>query len=85
MKAITSKSSLLTLYQAHAHSTLKIISISGGWGVRQNLNEVGLHVGDSIRILRKAPFGGPLMVVNHGTKVAVGRQLAAKIKVEVIR
>ena len=49
------------------------------------MNEVGLHVGDSIRILRKAPFGGPLMVVNHGTKVAVGRQLAEKIKVEVIR
>jgi len=85
MKAITPPTSLLTLDQARAHSTLKITSISGGWGVRQNLNEVGLHVGDSIRILRKAPFGGPLMVVNHGTKVAVGRQLAAKIKVEVIR
>ena len=85
MKAITPKTSLLTLDQARAHSTLKITSISGGWGVRRNLNEVGLHVGDAIRILRKAPFGGPLMVVNHGTKVAVGRQLAAKIKVEVIR
>jgi Fe2+ transport system protein FeoA len=85
MKAITPKTSLLTLDQARANSTLKIASISGGWGVRQNLNEVGLHVGDSIRILRKAPFGGPLMVMNHGTKVAVGRRLAEKIKVEVIR
>ena len=85
MKAIAPKTPLLTLDQAHANSTLKITSISGGWGVRQNLNEVGLHVGDSIRILRKAPFGGPLMVVSHGTKVAVGRQLAEKIKVEVIR
>ena len=85
MKAITPKTSLLRLDQARANTTLKITSISGGWGVRQNLNEFGLHVGDSIRILRKAPFGGPLMVVNHGTKVAVGRQLAAKIKVEVIR
>ena len=85
MKALASKPSLLTLDQARANSTLKITSISGGWGVRQNLNEVGLHVGDSIRILRKAPFGGPLMVVNHGTKVALGRQLAEMIKVEVIR
>ena len=85
MKAITPKTSLLTLDQARANSTLKITSISGGWGVRQNLNEVGLHVGDSIRILRKAPFGGPLMIANHGAKVAVGRQLAEKIKVEVIR
>ena len=85
MKAIAPKTPLLTLDQAHANSTLKITSISGGWGVRQNLNEVGLHVGDSIRILRKAPFGGPLIVVSHGAKVAVGRQLAEKIKVEVIR
>ena len=85
MKANAPKTSLLTLDQARANSTLKITSISGGWGVRQNLNEVGLHVGDSIRILRKAPFGGPLMVASHGTKVAVGRRLAEKIKVEVIR
>ena len=85
MKAITPKTSLLTLYEARANSILKITSISGGWGVRQNLNEVGLHAGDSIHILRKAPFGGPLMVVNHGTKVAVGRRLAEKIKVEVVR
>ena len=82
---VTAPKSVLTLDQARANSTLKITSISGGWGVRQNLNEVGLHAGDSIRILRKAPFGGPLMVVSHGTKVAVGRQLAEKIKVEVIR
>ena len=85
MTAITPKTSPLTLDQARANSTLRITAISGGWGVRQNLNEVGLHVGDSIRILRKAPFGGPLMVMNHGTKVAVGRRLAEKIKVEVIR
>ena len=85
MKAITPKTSLLTLDQARTNSTLKITSIAGGWGVRQNLNEIGLHVGDSIRILRKAPFGGPLMIANHGTRVAVGRRLAEKIKVEVIR
>jgi len=85
MKAITPKTSLLTLDQARAHSTLKITSISGGWGVRRNLNEVGLHVGDTIRILRRAPFGGPLMIVSHGTEVAIGRQMAEKVKVEVIR
>ncbi len=85
MKAISPKSSLLTLYQARTNATLKITSISGGWGVRQNLNEVGLHVGDAIRILRKAPFGGPLVVTCHGTEVAIGRQLAEKVKVEAVR
>jgi len=64
---------------------LKVISISGGWGVRRNLNEVGVHVGDTIQILRRAPFGGPLVVASHGTEVAIGRQMAEKVKVEVIR
>jgi len=85
MKTVSSKRALLTLYQARADSALKVLSISGGWGVRRNLNEVGLHLGDTIRILRRAPFGGPLMIVSHGTEVAIGRQMAEKVKVEVIR
>jgi len=85
MKTVSSKRPPLTLYQARPESTLKVLAISGGWGVRRNLNEVGVHVGDSIRILRRAPFGGPLMIESHGTEVAIGRQLAEKVKVDVIR
>jgi len=35
-------------------------------------------------VLRRAPFGGPLVIDNRGTHVAVGKQLAKKIKVEVL-
>ena len=64
---------------------LLISLISGGWGVRRNLNELGIHEGDEISVIRKAPFGGPLMVENRGHRVAIGKRLAEKIVVEVLR
>jgi Fe2+ transport system protein FeoA len=45
---------------------------------------MGIHAGDRIRVLRRAPFGGPLVIDNRGTQVAVGKQLAEKIRVEVL-
>jgi len=74
----------ISLTQAADHNLLQIVSIVGGWGVRRNLNQIGLHVGDRLRILRRAPFGGPLVVEIHGASVAIGRGLAEKIKVEVL-
>jgi len=73
------------LYEAEDHAYLKICSILGGWEVRRSFNEIGIHAGDRIRVLRRAPFGGPLVIDNRGTHVAVSKQLAEKIKVEVQR
>ena len=75
----------VNLYQAQNHSVLKLIAISGGWGARRNLNQLGLHVGDEVVILRRAPLGGPLVIENRGMRVAVGRRLAEKIEVEILR
>ena len=75
----------MNLYQARNHSILLIAVISGGWGVRRNLNELGFHVGDEISVIRKAPFGGPLVIENKGQRVAIGKRLAEKIGVEVLR
>ena len=72
----------VNLYQAKPRSLLKISSISGGWGVRRNLNQMGLHVGDELSIVHRAPFGGPLVIESRGNRVAIGQQLAQKISVE---
>jgi Fe2+ transport system protein FeoA len=45
---------------------------------------MGIHVGDEVRVLSRAPFGGPLLIESRGTRVAIGKQLAEKIKVEII-
>jgi Fe2+ transport system protein FeoA len=74
----------LNLYEAEDHAYLKVCTILGGWGIRRSFNEIGIHAGDRIRVLCRAPFGGPLIIDNRGTRVAVGKQLAEKIKVEAL-
>lgn len=46
------------------------------------LIQIGLHPGDSLRVLRIAPMGGPMLVEINGREVALGRGVARKILVE---
>lgn len=46
------------------------------------LMQYGLHVGDSLRVLRIAPLGGPILVEVNGREIALGRAVAEKIFVE---
>ncbi len=74
----------LNLYETEGQSYLKIQTILGGWEIRRSFNQIGIHPGDRIRVVCRAPFGGPLVIDNRGTQVAVSKQLAEKIKVEVL-
>ena len=60
----------------------RVAEIEGGVQVRAHLNTLGIHVGDRIRVVERAPFKGPVLVEIHGSKVALGRGVAAKVKVE---
>jgi len=84
MRDTANFSSAINLYEAGDHARLRILLITGGWEVRRSFNQLGIQPGDRVRILRRAPFGGPLMIDNHGSQVAVGKQLAEKIQVEVL-
>jgi ferrous iron transport protein A len=84
MRDAANFSSPINLYEASDHAELKILLITGGWEVRRSFNQIGIQPGDRVRILRRAPFGGPLMIDNQGTRVAVGKQLAEQIRVEVL-
>jgi ferrous iron transport protein A len=74
----------LSLYDAVDEAELRILLITGSWEVRRSFNQIGIQPGDRVRVLRHAPFGGPLVIENQGTKVAVGKQLAQQIRVEVL-
>jgi Fe2+ transport system protein FeoA len=76
--------SILNLYEAEGQPYVRVLAILGGWGIRRSFNQMGVHAGDRIRVVRRAPFGGPLVIDNRGTQVAVSKQLAEKIKVEVL-
>lgn len=71
-----------TLLEIPSNTHVKIISIAGGKGARQILAQLGVGVGSEITIKRNAPFAGPLLIEHHGTTVAIGRGIAAKIMIE---
>ena len=50
----------LNLYEAFDDAELRILLITGGWEVRRSFNQIGIQPGDRVRVLRHAPFGGPL-------------------------
>ncbi len=72
----------MTLLELPEDTQAKIVSIGGGRGAQQQLRELGLFPGDTIRLVRRAAFRGPLLVECRGTQIALGRGIAAKIRVE---
>lgn len=73
---------MTTLDKVSSHRQARVMLINGGHGVRSHLNTLGIHVGDWITIVERAPFRGPILVEVHGTRFAVGRGLANKITVD---
>lgn len=61
---------------------VRVIAIDGGHGVRSHLNLLGIHVGDWLTVVERAPFRGPVLVEINGSRVAIGRAIAAKVRVD---
>ena len=74
----------MNLYQARNNSALRILLISDDWTTRRSLNQIGLYPGDAVQVVRRAPFGGPLIVESRNSRVAISKQLAERIRVEVL-
>lgn len=52
-------------------------------GVTKRLADLGILPGMRIRVVRRAPFGGPVEVEVGGSRFMIGRGLASRIIVEV--
>lgn len=59
----------------------EIVSVVGGWMATKRLADLGLTPGTKIKVLRRAPFWGPIEVEVRGSKIVLGRRLTAKILV----
>jgi ferrous iron transport protein A len=60
----------------------RITDIDGGHGVRQHLAALGIHPGDTVAMIRKSSPPGPFLIEIHGFRVALGRDVAGKIRLE---
>ncbi len=56
-----------------------------GWGFRKRLEDMGLTPGTRVRVVKSAPFHGPLEVYVRGSRLAIGKGMAERIFVEVKR
>jgi len=70
-----------TLDRTENSKKVIVQKIDGGWGSRQRLNQMGIHVGDTILVKRGGILGGPIHIQIHGMEVALGRGMARKVVV----
>jgi DtxR family transcriptional regulator, Mn-dependent transcriptional regulator len=61
----------------------KVAFIRGGQQVVKRMQELGLTPGTELKVIRSAPFNGPVQIDVRGTQLAIGQQIADKIFVEV--
>jgi ferrous iron transport protein A len=70
------------LLQIHPGTSVRVIDFDGGVNLRSKLTQYGIYPGDCLRLLRKAPLGGPLLIQCNEREIALGRGVADKIIVE---
>ena len=73
---------LISICEVKAGAVVKVSFIRGGHKVLQRLLDMGLTPGTSIKIERCAPFKGPIEVCVRGSRLALGRGIAANVFVE---
>jgi ferrous iron transport protein A len=73
----------MKLLQAPLNTQVKFFSVDNIPSLLVKLNQYGLYQGDSLRVVRVAPLGGPLLVQVNGREIALGREIADKIIVEI--
>ena len=63
---------------------LRIVSISSYRGIRRQLTQMGIQVGDMVHVKRCVPFGGPILIETRGGSIALSKEYAERIKVELV-
>ncbi len=71
----------ITLDRISPQQKVRVKQILGGWGIRQRLSQLSLHIGDTILVKRNAAFGGPILISAGNFDVAIGRAMARRIVV----
>ncbi|MHA1728362.1 MAG: FeoA family protein [Promethearchaeota archaeon] len=68
-----------TLMNLPINQSAIVVSINAGMHATRRLTGMGITPGIDIKKISSAPFNGPVQIEIRGTRLAVGRGLAAKI------
>ena len=73
---------MMKLLDVKSGKKVCIVDFEGSRGVELKLRQLGLLPGDTAKVIRHAPLGGPLLIECKGRRIALGRGIAGKILVE---
>jgi len=80
---MNAKKDLVSLVDLNDGQTGTILSIVGGRILTKRLADLGLTSGTEIKVIGRTLFSGPLQIEVSGSRLVLGRGLAAKIIVEI--
>ena len=76
---------ITVLSQLAINQRARIININGGFGFQRRLRVMGVREGQIIKVISRQPFRGPFTISIGGCNITIGRGMANKIAVEVLR
>ena len=76
---------MIELTKAPCNMKLEIKSIAGCSEWEKRFESMGIRKGRHLRKITCQPFGGPIVIEVDGSKISLGRGIASKIEVEVLR
>ena len=84
MRVILNKDNMLTLYDLNIDDIGKIYSLKTANESTIRLSQMGLVPGCIVRIIKKNPFGGPLQLKLNDYYIAIRKEDAQLIQIEIL-
>ncbi len=72
----------MVLLEVPIGTTVRVTAYHSEGDLEGKLRQLGLMPGDPVRVLRKAPLQGPVLLEIGGREIALGVGIAALIEVE---
>jgi ferrous iron transport protein A len=72
----------MTLDQLSLGERARVITVRGGRRLQINLEQMGIHAGDTVVVAGSGAFRGPFLIEVRGIRLALGRGVARRILVE---
>ena len=74
-----------SLHNLSVNQRARILELSGGFGFKRKLRVMGIREGQIIKVISRQPFRGPFTIAIGGSNITIGRGMANKITVEVLK
>ncbi len=74
----------MVLLDAVGGMTVRVVGFTADRELRAKLRQLGILPGDIVKVIRHAPFGGPILISISGREIALGQAIASMVNVEEI-